>query len=245
MKIPGADRIIVALDVNTADQAFALVDRLKDSGCAFKVGLELFSSEGPSLITTLRRQGVSVFVDLKLHDIPNTVAGAARALARRGAWLMTVHVAGGEAMCRAAAEAAREGAQQSGLPQPLVVGITVLTSLDPPSFAEATGVTRPLADEIIRRAQQAMAWGLDGVVASPLEARIIRDRLGPEPLLITPGVRPFIDAANDQARVATPATAIQAGADYLVIGRPIYKADDPLVALNRIADEVNREIAKR
>lgn len=242
MTIPGADRVIVALDFPSATGALKLVDQLAGTGCAFKVGLELFSAEGPALVQSLRERGVQIFVDLKLHDIPNTVAGAARSLARHGAWLVTVHVAGGEEMCRAAVEAATLEAEAHGLPRPKILGITVLTSFSEASFAEAAGVATSIAAETARRAEKAMAWGLDGVVTSPLEASRLREVLGPGPLLVTPGVRPGSSDRADQVRVATPGAAIAAGADYLVIGRPIYRASDPRAALEAIALEVQKSI---
>ncbi|HEY8449627.1 MAG TPA: orotidine-5'-phosphate decarboxylase, partial [Bacillota bacterium] len=181
-----------------------------------------------------------LFVDVKLHDIPNTVAGAARALAQRGAWLLTVHVAGGRAMCEAALAAAAEGAAQAGVPRPLVVGVTVLTSLDEAALGDELGHARPVADEVLRRAELAVRWGLDGVVCSPREAARVRAVIGPDRLLITPGIRPAGAASGDQARVATPAAAVRAGADYLVVGRPVHAAADPYAALLAIAREVEQ-----
>lgn len=236
--IPGAERLIVALDVAEEGRARALVDQLGATGCAFKIGLEMLYAAGPRWVDDLSSRGLRVFVDAKLHDIPNTVYGAARALGARGAWLLTVHVAGGEDMCRAAVEGAREGAGAAGLPAPRVVGVTVLTSLEGPGYAAATGAGLPLEQEALRRARNGQRWGLAGAVCSPAEVAALRAALGDDFWLVTPGIRPAGAPAGDQRRFATPQKAIQDGATYLVVGRPVIAAPDPLAALAGIAAEV-------
>lgn len=237
--IPGAERIFVALDVPGRAQALALVDLLAPAGCGFKVGLELLAAAGPDLIEELAARRLRVFVDVKLHDIPNTVRGAARALAARGASLLTVHIAGGREMIAAALAGAREGTAPGREP-PRVIGVTVLTSLAGTMLSRAAGVERGPADEAARRARAGRDWGLDGVVCSPLEVRSLRRLLGPEALLVTPGIRPAGAGAQDQRRVATAAEAVAAGADYLVVGRPVREHGDPRAALAALAAEVVR-----
>lgn len=241
----GAERLIVALDVADAGRAEALVNELAPAGCAFKIGLEVLYALGPDWIDRLAGRGVRVFVDAKLHDIPNTVYGAARALGARGAWLLTVHLAGGEEMCRAAVEGAAEGAAAAGVPALRVVGVTVLTSLEGAAYEEATGARLPLADEVVRRARNGKDWGLAGAVCAPAELGLLRAAVGAGFWLVTPGIRPAGSPAGDQRRVATPAAAIEAGADYLVVGRPVTAAPDPLAALAAIAGEVERALAGR
>lgn len=231
-------RLVVALDVADAGRAEALVDRLAPAGCAFKVGLELLYALGPGWVDRLTGRGLRVFADAKLHDIPNTVFRAARALAARGAWMITLHVAGGAEMVRAALEGAAEGAAAAGHPRPLVVGVTVLTSLDEGALREATGTGSTLAAEVVRRAELARRWGLDGVVCAPVDLKAVRRSLGPGMVLVTPGIRPAGAPAGDQRRVATPAAAAAAGADYLVVGRPVTAAADPLGTLEAIAAQV-------
>ncbi len=225
-------RVIVALDLASADAALEMAQRLDPTRCRVKVGKELFTSGGPLLVTRLRALGFEVFVDLKFHDIPHTVAGACRAAARDGAWMIDVHASGGRRMM----EAAREAVAAFN-PRPLLVAVTVLTSLDAPDLAEI-GVAADPEAQVARLARLALDCGMDGVVCSPLEARALRELCGPQFVLVTPGVRPAAAAADDQARVATPAAAIAAGAHYLVIGRPITQAHDPVAALSSILGEI-------
>jgi len=225
-------RVIVALDLASADAALEMAQRLDPRRCRVKVGKELFTSGGPLLVTRLRALGFEVFVDLKFHDIPHTVAGACRAAARDGAWMIDVHASGG----RRVMEAAREAVAAFN-PRPLLVAVTVLTSLDAPDLAEI-GVAADPETQVARLARLALDCGMDGVVCSPLEARGLRELCGPRFVLVTPGVRPAAAAADDQARVATPAAAIAAGAHYLVIGRPITQAHDPVAALTSILGEI-------
>lgn len=232
----GKDKIILPLDVDTAEKAVALVGLLKDDVGAFKVGLELVNSAGLGIFGQIRRAGAErVFYDCKFHDIPNTVAGASRAAARMGVWMFNVHCLGGAAMMMAAKEAAVEAARQAGTKSPLVIGVTVLTSIDKRVLNEEMRVPGSVADEVVHLARLAKDSGLDGVVASPHEIEAIRAACGPEFLIVTPGVRPVGADIGDQKRVMTPNEAIAKGADYLVIGRPITKADDPQAAAREIA----------
>lgn len=233
------DRLIVALDVPGRAEALRLVDTLNPAGVRFKVGLELFTAAGPALVEELAGRGAGVFLDLKFHDIPNTAAGAARAAARLGAWMFNVHAAGGVEMMRRAREAADEGAAAAGRPRPLVIAVTVLTSLDGRALREEVGVSRDPAGQVAFWADAARRAGLDGVVCSPQEVAVVKEACGAGFLAVTPGVRPSWAARGDQQRIATPAGAIAAGADYLVVGRPITADPDPLVAARRVLEEMN------
>lgn len=226
------NKIIVALDFPDAASALALVDRLDPALCRLKVGKELFTVAGPDLVRALVARGYEVFLDLKFHDIPNTVAAACRAAAGLGVWMMNVHAAGGRRMMQAAREALAE------LPQrPLLIGVTVLTSMSAEDLAE-TGIAAEPADQVMRLASLTQACGLDGVVCSAQEAALLRQRLGEDFRLVTPGIRPAGSEAGDQRRVMTPTQAIAAGATDLVIGRPITAAADPVKVLQSINDEI-------
>ncbi|HSO07316.1 MAG TPA: orotidine-5'-phosphate decarboxylase [Pelomicrobium sp.] len=230
-------RIIVALDYATAEAALALASALDPRLCRLKVGKELFTAAGPQLVERLMGRGFEIFLDLKFHDIPNTVAGACRAAARLGVWMVNVHALGGRAMLEAAREAL------GGTPhRPLLTAVTVLTSLEQRDLDEI-GLQGSPASAAERLAGLAHAYGLDGVVCSPQEAATLRERFGTGFRLVTPGVRPAGSAHGDQARVATPAAAIAAGADDLVIGRPITQAPDPGAALAAIATEIGAAAA--
>jgi len=229
---------IVALDVPSAAAALALTRSLGESCRFYKVGSELFVGEGPAIVRALRDElGADVFLDLKFHDIPNTVAGAVRAAARRGVWMLNVHATGGSVMLRAAVAAAKEGADAAGVAKPLVIAVTVLTSLSAAMLVEELRVADPLPLYVRRLAQRAQEAGCDGVVASPHEIASIRAVCGPEFLIVTPGVRPAGADKGDQQRVMTPKEAIVAGADWLVVGRPITAAPDPLAAARAINEE--------
>ena len=228
--------IIVALDYATGADALALARSLRGSGCAVKVGKELFTAEGPAIVGRLNELGLPVFLDLKFHDIPNTVAGACRAAAGLGAWMVNVHASGGRDMLVAAREAV-----QAAAVRPLLIAVTVLTSLDRSRLAEV-GLDVEPADQVARLAQLTRDCGLDGVVCSPQEIALVK-RAGREFLAVTPGVRPAGSAQDDQQRVATPPAAIAAGADYLVIGRPITRAASPAATVAEIAASIN--IARR
>jgi orotidine-5'-phosphate decarboxylase len=228
-----APRIIVALDVPDAAAALALAARLDASKCSLKVGKELFTAAGPGLVRELAGRGFRVFLDLKFHDIPNTVAQACAAATRLGVWMLNVHASGGAAMMAAARDAVGRTAAEAGLPRPLLIAVTVLTSLSAGDLA-AIGVNASPEEQVLRLARLTQAQGLDGVVCSAREAAALRRALGPGFALVTPGIRPEGSAANDQARVMTPPQAIAAGADHLVIGRPIAAAPDPQAALDAI-----------
>jgi orotidine-5'-phosphate decarboxylase len=226
-------RVIVALDYANAADALKNVDRLAPELCRLKVGKELFTRSGPELVRELTARGFDVFLDLKFHDIPNTVAQACRAAADLGVWMVNVHAQGGRKMMMAA----REALVEYGDERPLLIAVTILTSLGADDLAEV-GLQGTPAENVLRLAALTKECGLDGVVCSPLEAADLRQRLGGEFRLITPGVRPAGAAQDDQRRVMTPAQAVAAGASYLVIGRPITQAVDPIAALYAINEEI-------
>lgn len=226
------DRLIVALDFPSAPAALDLVDRLEGRVQWFKVGLELFLASGPTIISTLRQRGHYVFVDLKLHDIPNTVAGAVRSLAASGASLLTVHAAGGRPMLMAAAEAANMAPDG-----PELLAVTVLTSMDAHQLGEI-GVPDSPVGQVLRLAKLAHAAGISGMVCSPQECPSLRAYLGPYRLLVVPGIRPKGVPGGDQTRTATPARALDDGASMLVVGRPIKNAEDPGAATDAILLEM-------
>lgn len=224
--------LIIALDRADAASALDLVDRLDDAVDFYKVGAELFTSAGPHLVRQLRARGKRVFLDLKYHDIPNTVASAVRAASALEVDLLTVHAAGGAAMMRAA----REAAGESG---PAVVAVTLLTSLSASDVQRVWGRDLPsLRDEVERLAALSLECGLHGVVASPLEVEALKRRYGAGFIVVTPGVRSGADGADDQARTASAAEAARAGADYLVVGRPVHAAPDPLAAVHALRREL-------
>lgn len=231
------DRLIVALDVSTMEQMKDIVDTLGDAVSFYKVGMELFYAAGEDTVAYLRDCGKSVFLDLKLHDIPNTVAQGVKSLTRLGANLITIHGQGGAVMLKAAADAAREAAEELGVERPKLLAITVLTSFDDTTWS-GIGGQLPIADQVRRLALLAKDAGVDGVVASPLEAKLIREACGDDFLIVTPGIRPTFAAANDQKRIATPSSALKDGASRLVIGRPITKADNPREAVRMILEEM-------
>src|SRR5688572_13029331 len=245
--------ILVALDVESAARAIELADELRGAVGGYKIGKQLFTAAGPAMVRELTSRGDRVFLDLKFHDIPNTVAGAVEAAVATGAWMVNVHASGGSAMMKAAADAAARKAAALGRPRPLVIAVTVLTSLTGAMLAEI-GIERPLLEHVVHLAKLAKAAGLDGVVASPQETRAIRDACGDAFQIVTPGIRPHpttpttrggdpgppnegqtLQRKDDQARTLTPADAMSAGATYLVIGRPITAASNPRQAAERIA----------
>lgn len=233
------EKLIVALDYPTADAAARVVEKLHGRAGMFKVGAELFAAEGPVMARHLVASGEKVFLDLKLHDIPNTVRAAAREASRLGVNLLSVHASGGRAMMEAALEGVRAGAAGRDSSRPLVVAVTVLTSLTSGDLDEL-GVSGTPEDAVVRLARLAQKAGLDGVVASPREIAAVRRACGPRFVIVTPGIRPAAAASNDQARIATPESAVRAGADYLVVGRPITGAADPLAALEAVVNEMDK-----
>ncbi|MCP4449375.1 MAG: orotidine-5'-phosphate decarboxylase [Myxococcales bacterium] len=229
------DRLIVALDVPTRADADALATSLDDEVRWFKIGLELYSSEGPELVRDFVRAGRRVFVDLKLHDIPATVGRATTRLAGLGAGLLSLHAAGGKAMMEAAVKAAAEGAGDGERLK--ILAVTVLTSLEQSDLGDV-GIHKPIRELVVQRAQLAATAGCDGVVASPHEAAALREALPEDFLIVTPGVRPEGADFGDQKRVMTPGQARAAGADMIVVGRPVRDAESPLAAAKAIAGEL-------
>jgi len=232
-----ADRLFVALDVERLDDAETLLERLAGVVGGCKIGSQLFTAAGPAAIERALKRGFRVFLDLKYHDIPNTVAGAVREATRLGVFMLNVHASGGAAMMRAGAEAAAKAAKEFALPRPLVLGVTVLTSLDRRALETEVGVSGTVLAHVLRLAERARAAGLDGCVASAQEIAPLRLGLGRAWVIVTPGIRPA-ERHDDQARTATPGAAVRAGADYLVVGRPITAAADPVAAARSIAEEV-------
>ncbi len=228
-------RVIVGLDYPSAEGALKLVERLDPSLCRLKIGKELFTAAGPILVESLVKRGFDVFLDLKFHDIPNTVAGACRAAARLGVWMVNVHVSGGRVMLAAAREAIDSG----GAHKPLLIGVTILTSLTDDSIHEI-GFHGSVEENVSRLAALAHDCGLDGVVCSAQEAAQLKAARGAAFQLVTPGIRLAGDQAGDQVRVVTPRDAVKMGADYLVIGRSITHAADPLATLQRINSELQQ-----
>ena len=226
------EKLIVALDFPSERQALDLVDRLEDCSTWWKVGLELYLATGGSIVAKLRERGYKVFLDLKLHDIPNTVSSAVRVLADSGASLLTVHAAGGPAMLHAAARAAAEYVDA-----PRLLAVTVLTSMDALEL-KAIGVADPPDAQVERLAAAALSAGMSGLICSPLEVNRLRQEHGPKPLLVVPGIRPAGSAKGDQQRTAGPAEAIRAGASMLVVGRPITQAAKPAEAAEAILHEI-------
>jgi orotidine-5'-phosphate decarboxylase len=232
------DRLIVALDVETLADAERMVDRLQGLATRFKIGSQLFTAAGPPAVETIQKRGAEVFLDLKFHDIPNTVAGAAREATRMGVLMFNVHASGGRAMMAAAAAGAATGARELGGRRPIVLAVTVLTSLDRAALGRELGVADSVEGHVLHLAALAAAAGLDGCVASPNEIGALRTSRGAGWVIVTPGVRPAGSAAGDQSRIATPGVAVSAGAHYLVVGRPITAAADPA----RAAEAVLREM---
>jgi len=238
--LPAIRRIITALDVPTMDQALSLAERLGAGGGFVKVGLELYSAAGPEVVHRLRNLDRDIFLDLKYHDIPNTVASAARVAATLGASLCTMHASNGRAAMTAAAETLAKSTPDGRTGRrPALLAVTILTSLSEQEMGEVSPSHDTLQDRVERLARLAWDCGCDGLVCSAADLPGLRSVLGPEPLIVTPGIRPAGVDAGDQHRVATPRQAMDAGADFLVIGRPITRAEDPAAALSSIAAELD------
>ncbi|MDH5508796.1 MAG: orotidine-5'-phosphate decarboxylase [Nitrospinota bacterium] len=234
------DKLIAALDVDSQEEAMAAVGRMDGALAWVKVGARLFSSTGPSMVTLLKQQGLKVFLDLKFHDIPATVASACKNAVATGADMINVHALGGRAMMAEAAAAARNGAKTAGLPPPIVIAVTVLTSMGPEDLIQM-GITGTPEELALHLAREAKAAGLDGVVASAHEVTAIKSANGADFLVVTPGIRPAWACADDQKRIMTPVQALRLGADFLVVGRPIFGAADPkaaaLLTMKEMAEE--------
>ena len=239
MNIKAKEKLIVALDVDSAGRALNLFDQLRDVVGMFKIGSQLFTAAGPEIVRQIVARGGRVFLDLKFHDIPNTVAAAGIEATRLGVSIFNVHAAGGAEMMKRTAEAVVEIARREALAKPKVIAVTVLTSLDQKSL-EQIGINDDPHSMVARLARSAADCGLDGVVASPQEIRLIRQTIStPEFLIVTPGIRSSNDVGDDQRRTLTSAEAIKAGADYLVVGRPILNAKDPVDAAGRVVAEID------
>ena len=229
------EKIIVALDVETQAQALALARKLKGKAGVFKIGKELFTACGPSVVKKIQKLGGKVFLDLKFHDIPNTVAKAVAQATKLGVYMMTIHTSGWLEMMQAAAKAARENAPKDAAP--IILGVTILTSLDDAGLKKI-GYKYTAEQMVLRLAKLAKEAGLGGIVSSPKEVKKLRKALGKDMVLVTPGIRPLWAAAGDQKRIMTPRDAIKAGADYMVIGRPITAQKNPAEAAELIAKEI-------
>ena len=239
--VSAMDKLLVALDVESGARALELVSELRSVVGGFKVGSRLFTLEGPLLVRTIVESGARVFLDLKFHDIPNTVAQAVDSAVQSGAWMINVHASGGIPMMQAAGDAGRSAAARLGRPAPLLIAVTVLTSMDEETLREV-GVQRPLREHVMALARMTQQAGLDGVVASPQETAAIRAACGREFAIVTPGIRGASAGTerNDQSRTMGPAEAVEAGASYIVVGRPIIAATDPRQAAEAIAAELKR-----
>ncbi|GAA3914130.1 orotidine-5'-phosphate decarboxylase [Litoribacillus peritrichatus] len=227
-------RVVVALDYPTQAEALTMASRLDPSLCRVKVGKELFTRCGPSVVESLHQRGFDVFLDLKFHDIPNTVAHAILAAAEMGVWMVNVHASGGQAMM----ERTVELLDQKGVEKPLLIAVTVLTSMQQSDLA-GIGLDVPPVEQVKRLALLTQKSGFDGVVCSAQEAPVLRSLVDPSFKLVTPGIRPSGASSDDQKRIVTPKDAIRDGSDYLVVGRPITQAEDPVAALQKIIDEIN------
>lgn len=237
-----SDKIIVALDVPTREEALAIVEELGAQVGAYKIGMQLYNACGPEILKAVEARNGKVFMDLKFHDIPNTVASAARVAANLDVFMFNVHASGGSAMMKAAVTALTEEAAKNGKKRPLLIAVTVLTSMSEEELQDEVGVNRSMEEQVASLARLTKESGLDGVVASPREIKIIREACGDNFLIVTPGIRPADAAADDQKRIKTPKDAVEDGADYLVIGRPITKAENRSAAVEAIVADMERAI---
>jgi orotidine-5'-phosphate decarboxylase len=244
LKGAAINRLVVALDVENSARAVELVEKLKGRAGMFKIGKQLFTAEGPQIVRRIRELGERIFLDLKFHDIPNTVAKAGIEAARLGVSIFNIHALGGSTMMRRTSDAVAEAAEREGFPRPLILGVTVLTSHDQATLAEV-GIERKVEEEVTSLARLCEAAGIDGVVASPREILQIRKAVSrPGFVILVGGVRPTWAARDDQTRVLTPAECVEAGADYLVVGRPIIAAPDPVLAAQKILEEMELTTAR-
>jgi len=236
------DRLIVALDVNSEDKALELVNQLKGRVGLFKVGSQLFTAFGPPLVNKIISQGEKVFLDLKFHDIPNTVSSATIEAAKLGVYMVNLHSMGGIEMMQQCVKEVADFCQKEGIRQPIILAVTILTSLDQSMLAQL-GIEVPLIEQVIKLASLAQEAGLDGVICSPQEVITLRQALSRDFILVTPGIRPSWSITDDQRRINTPAQALAKGADYLVIGRPITRAESPAEALEKIMVEIKEGLS--
>jgi orotidine-5'-phosphate decarboxylase len=237
-ELTAADRFVLALDVDNDQEALGIVSELKGSVGMFKVGHQLFTAYGPDIVRRIIGMGGRVFLDLKYHDIPNTVAKASAEAVKLGVSIFNVHALGGLDMMKASAESAKEAAQKFGLPSPIVLAVTILTSMDEKNLRKELKITRSLQREVSHLARLAQRAGMHGVVASPQEIKMLRRAVRGQFVILTPGVRPDWAGKDDQKRVMTPREAVAAGADYLVVGRPVLKAADRQAAVEKILEEI-------
>jgi len=229
--------VIVALDFPTVEESLEFLEKFGDEKLFVKIGLELYLQNGQVVVEKIKTLGHKIFLDLKLHDIPNTVAHGIKSLTRLGAKLITIHSQGGKVMMEAAMNAAKEQAAELGIERPKLLAITALTSFDDENWS-AIGGSLPISDHVVKLAKLAKEAGVDGVVASPLEAKLIREACGEDFLIVTPGIRPSFAVTNDQKRIATPSSALQDGASRIVVGRPITQAENPQEAVRLIVEEM-------
>lgn len=232
-------RLCLALDVDNAKRAMEIVSQLKDYVGLFKVGLELFTSEGPAIVKKIMHLGADVFLDLKFHDIPHTAASVARVATRLGVTMFNLHAPGGSEMIKLAVSSSHEEAIRLGLTPPRILAVTVLTSINDEFLEKDLLIKLPMKEVVVHFAKLTKAAGADGVIASPQETALIRDSCGPDFCIVTPGVRPKSAGIDDQKRFMTPAEAIKSGSDFIVIGRPILSAVDPVIAAKEIIKEIN------
>lgn len=237
------DKLIVALDTSDLETAKRLIDELRDHTGMFKVGLELFTHSGTKVFELIEKEGIKVFFDGKFMDIPNTVARAAANIAAQKIAMLNIHASGGLAMMKAAAEAVRDQADKSKIEKPILIAVTVLTSVDADALKNELSVGIPVEDHVVKLATLTKQAGLDGVVASAREAQLIRTALGPDFIIVTPGIRPAWASTDDQARIVTPSQAVKNGSDYLVVGRPITGADNKKEAAARVVEEMEEALA--
>ena len=238
MQLTAKERLVLALDVDNFESAEKLVEKLNNYVGVFKVGSQLFTAEGTKVIKMINKKGGKVFLDLKFHDIPNTVARAAEVATKLGVYIFDVHTSGGYEMMKAAAEASKKISLALGVRKPLILGVTLLTSINQEILEKEIGVKNKLEEQVVHLAKLAKAAGLDGVVASPWEIKEIRKACGEDFVILTPGIRPVGKSSDDQKRVMTPQKAIKLGADFLVIGRPIRNASNPVEATKEILREM-------